>query len=171
MRKLPYLLVVSSLIISLGFVACSDDDDDNVITPSQEFVADASSFAGFKSWNQPIGPHRGPDPAEIGSAHGADSMSIQRFIYINDENATRGADGNFPNGTIFIKQVVHDDGTIIATTVMAKRGGDFNTAHRGWEWFLLKEDGSIDARGADLFGGACNSCHEQNASKDYVWAK
>jgi len=171
MKSIPYYLLVTSIAIAFAVPACSDDKDDTNVTPAQEFVADNSSFATFKTWNQPAGPHRGKDPAEIGSAHGADSMSIQRFIYLNNSTAARDGNGNFPNGTIFVKQVVHDNGTILATTAMVKRGGSFNSSHRGWEWFLLNTDGTISQRGADVMGGACNSCHQANAAKAYVWAK
>jgi len=56
-------------------------------------------------------------------------------------------------------------------TVMAKRGGGFNTAHKGWEWFFTDKDGKITSRGADLMNNMCNGCHSVNANKDYVFTK
>ena len=170
MKRLPYFALASILALSFVIVACSDDDD-NTVNPPSEFVAEASDFASFKSWNQPAGPHVGPDPAEIGQAHGATDTTLTRFIYLNEASATRGANNQFPQGTIFVKQTVREDGSVVATTGMAKRGADFNDAHNGWEWFLLNPDGTIAQRGATIDAAPCGSCHSANADKDFVWAK
>jgi cytochrome c1 len=170
MKRLPYFALASVLALSLVIVACSDDDD-NTVTPPTEFVAAASDFTGFKSWDQPSGPHVGPDPAEIGQAHGALDSTLTRYIYLNNASAERGSNNQFPQGTIFVKQTVKMDGSVVATTGMAKRGAGFNATHNGWEWFLLNEDGTIAQRGAEIAAAPCGSCHSANADEDFVWAK
>jgi hypothetical protein len=170
MKRLPLYTIASCLLLSLAVAACSDDED-NTVTPPQQFDAQAADFAGFKSWTQPAGPHRGPDPAEIGQAHGAPDSTLQRFIYLNNGSAERGSNGQFPQGTIFVKQTVKEDGSVVATTGMAKRGGNFNTAQNGWEWFLLNEDGTIAQRGAEIAAAPCGACHSQNANQDFQWSR
>lgn len=170
--KYFYIPLFVMLAAAPLLVSCSDDDDDdNTVTPPAEFEAQNADFAGFTSWGQPAGPHMGPDPAEIGNAHGADNSNNQRFIYLNNADADR-SNGEFPIGTIFVKRVVDENDQVLAVTAMAKRGNDFDPNNNDWEWFLLDNStGEILNRGADLMGGACAGCHSQNASQDYVWAK
>lgn len=170
MKHLPYFALASILALSLVISACSDDED-NTVTPPQEYVADSSSFAAYKSWTQPAGPFRGADPAGlIGGAHASPDSTIQRFIYLNN-NADRGSDGQFPVGTIFLKAMVTDNGPTAAITAMVKRGGDFNTAGGGWEYFFLDGNGSIQQRGETITPPDCAGCHEVNSNKDYIFVK
>jgi hypothetical protein len=55
---------------------------------------------------------------------------------------------------------------------MAKRGGTFNSQHKGWEWFVIDPaSGTIASRADTLMGGLCNSCHVVNADEDYVFTR
>ena len=96
---------------------------------------------------------------------------MTRHIFINDNAVTRDGNGNYPNGTRLVKEVRRADGSVAVVTGMVKRGGSFNSANRGWEWFMLDSDGKITSRGANLFNNGCNGCHAAGASKDYVFTK
>jgi hypothetical protein len=118
----------------------------------------------------------------VGGAHGAGADSITRKTFMNSLAAQ--SLGNFVPGSILVKEVFTYtnkgpslEKTLVASglVAMVKRGGTFNPEHNGWEWFVLKNDAStVDARGADLMGGACNACHQKAASqtggRDYVFA-
>ena len=62
----------------------------------------------------------------------------------------------YPVGTIIVKEI-QQNGAVTELTGMVKRGGAFNTANNGWEWFTLDPATSgIMARGSDLMSGMCN---------------
>lgn len=137
-----------------------------------EFVAQESDFAGFASWTKTAGPLSGvgPNPSSIGPAHDSGDATVSRTIYINN-NATRGADGQYPVGTILVKAHTKG-GAMVGGTAMAKRGSSFNPTVKDWEWFILTASGSIMVRGgAEVMGGACNSCHSGASSKDFVFTR
>jgi len=94
--------------------------------------------------------------------------------------------GDFAMGSIIVKEVFNyrmtDNGpekTLLeqgGLLAMVKRGGDFNSDHSGWEWFVLAPDlSSVVSQGADLMGGACNVCHGKAGPEamgmDYVFPK
>lgn len=175
-RKTPMksffpFLVACALVGSTGLISCGDDEttDPN----ANQFVATDASFANYSTWTKVDGPIKGRDPAgAIGTAHAADDTTVVRNIYINNATATRGANGEFANGTVLVKDLRKADGTLLMITAMAKRGGDFNKSHKGWEWFLLDPaSGKIASRADTLMGGMCNGCHAGAASKDYVFTK
>lgn len=137
-----------------------------------EFVATDADFAGLASWTKVTGPlsGAGPNPANIGPAHDSADAAVSRTIYINN-GATRGADGQFPVGTILVKAHTKA-GAMVGGTAMAKRGNSFNPTVKDWEWFVLTAAGTIMTRGgAEVMGGACNGCHTISAAKDYVFTR
>lgn len=137
-----------------------------------EFVAQDADFAGFSGWTKAAGPITGvgPNPSSIGSAHDSGDSTISRTIYIKD-NAVRGSDGQFPIGTILVKAHTKA-GAMVGGTAMVKRGSSFNPSVKDWEWFILTASGSIMTRGgAEVLGGACNSCHTVASSKDFVFSR
>lgn len=114
----------------------------------------------------------GPDPA-LGDAHSGNDSSVKRKIYIKQSNAQKGSNGQYPNGTIVVKQTVDKDGKEMMVVGMAKRGGSsFNTDNNGWEWFVLNSNGTIKDRGDKLMNNMCNMCHSQvKTTKDYIFSK
>lgn len=164
----------AALIVAVSLVAggCSDEPASSNTTP-QEFVATAAAFGGYNTWQQTVAPLRGPDPAGmLGGAHEGNDSSMTRSIVINPATAQRGSNGEFPVGTVLVKELRMTDGTVPMITAMAKRGGEFNRSGNGWEWFLVSPgDGSILARGDTLMGGMCQGCHSAKASQDYVFTR
>jgi len=143
-------------------------------TCTYEFVADNSTFAGFSTWVlQAI--NEGADPANLGEAHGGNDSSTTRTVYFY--NGQDPEEGMYPRGTLIVKHTQSDSGNVNVITAMAKRGGGYNQANNGWEWFILNMDGSIatdengkELRGANLLNGSCGSCHAA-AFTDFVHSK
>ncbi len=170
--KTRTVLFYAVLTIYAGtfFQACSDDDDDS----DPEFIASSSDFADFRTWTA-VFSHQGPDPA-LGAAHLGNDETVTRNVFVKD-NASRASDGEFPVGTIFVKDTRDESGATMEVTAMVKRGKDFNPDNNDWEWFMLTADGDIAEnngtvlRGADLLDGACGSCHSQAATDDYIFSK
>ncbi len=165
-----YISTMLLALVAVFAIACSDDDTN--APQAQEFIAADADFADFTAWSQTITPRKGPDPAGlIGGAHNSGDTSLTRRVFVSDANASRDSYGHYPLGTRLVKEVRAADGSVAVVTAMVKRGGSFNSSNRNWEWFMLNADGTIIDRGANLLGGACNACHAQSASKDYVFTK
>jgi hypothetical protein len=157
-------------MISLSLAACSDSSTDP--TP-EEFVADSADFAGYSSWEQTTEPRVGVDPAGIlaGGAHGATDSMMTRSMFISPSGAKRGSSGQFPVGTMLLKDIKDPAGTVMMITAMAKRGASFDPAGKDWEYLLLDAKGSITGRGAGLMDGMCKACHSAAATTDYVFTR
>lgn len=101
--------------------------------PPAEHVATADDFAGFRSWERiPIEGAAVPTKARPGAV----------AVYAR-RRAPAGATA-WPLGTAFVKAVESgDDPRDWTVHAMVKRGGDFNRAGYGWEFFGLQltEDG------------------------------
>jgi hypothetical protein len=173
--KKVILLKLSALafVMVIVFQACNNDDD-NVDETKPEFVASSSDFANFRNWTQ-VASVQGSSPS-LGEAHKGNDENATRTIYVKD-NVEREADGNFPVGTLIVKDTKDADGNTIEVTAMVKRGNDFNPTHNDWEWFMLTPDGNIMedngmiARGAMLMDGMCGACHTQVKNNDFVFSK
>lgn len=166
MKKTIFTLLLLSGIIVTFVTSCKKEDDDN---NNQEFVADDNTFANYTTWTF-VKQEQGASPS-LADAHQGNNADAVRRIYVNN-NADRGSNSEFPNGTIFLKETKDAGGNVIEFTAMAKRGGSFNSANKDWEWFMLNPaDGKIMDRGANLMGGMCGGCHSAKASADYVFSK
>jgi hypothetical protein len=174
MIRVPALIGIAVAATMGIFIAACSSNDTTTNPTSTEFVAKDADFAGFTSWTQTITPRMGPDPAGLlnGGAHSGNDTSLTRTIFINNASAARDANGQFPNGTILVKQLKMRDGTVPVITAMVKRGGEFNKNNKGWEWMLIDPaSGKISMRSDTLLSGLCNGCHSANADKDYVFTR
>jgi hypothetical protein len=129
------------------------------------FIAFAEDFRGYHSWE-------GIDVTGDASLAGITDGSLV-LAYLNRRPPTGSTE--FPVGTMIVKEATGGTEThqIFAA---AKRGGGYNSAAPGWEWFELENlaDGNDGVRivwrgvgppagetyGGDPNGG-CNTCHQQ----------
>jgi hypothetical protein len=168
LTRIAAVAVVSTIMLS----ACEDDETTAPPT-DQEFVAAQADFANYTTWTQTTTPQKGPDPSGfLGGAHNSADTSFTRHIYVNNASATRGSDGEYPNGTVFLKTMSDANGTVQAITAMAKRGANYSPNNNDWEWFFIDPaSGAISQRGDTLLGGACASCHFTKADQDYIFTR
>jgi len=160
MTKVMFFIICCICVSILVLSSCESEKAENTPdpTPQTEFVAADADFANFRSWTV----IRQLDRAlsEDGRAH----TDAARTIWIKQANATRSQNGQYPNGTILVKEVQGGYGIV----AMVKRGGTFNSGHQGWEWFKLDTAGKIISRNSS---NLCNSCHAQEKDQDYVFTK
>jgi cytochrome c553 len=145
---------------------------DYVFPRPAEYEAIDADFADYKTWTV-IGESSAPHE-KLGGAHkSGDPNSVRRAykkqIQANPDTEAQG----YPTGTIIVKEV-EQNSAITEITAMVKRGGNFNSEHGAWEWFMLEPSTlAIAGRGADLMNGMCSSCHEAaeepEYGKDYVF--
>lgn len=161
------LLCAGAVILS----ACSDDTSTN--TPASEFIVKDADVATFDSWSQTTAPRTGPDPAgKLFGAHEEADTNLTRYIRISSAGAARGTNGQFPMGTIVVKEIKAKNGTVKAITGMAKRGGEFSKANNGWEYFRIDPSTrKISERGDSLTSGGCLGCHSAAKDQDYLFTK
>lgn len=166
MKKITFLSFL--LFCSLAFWNCQSKSEDtpspsnptNPTNPNNavtEFIAQDADFAGFKNWTK---------YSELASAMSDDGRAHSngsRIMWVKQANAARGANGQYPVGTIFVKEVQG-----YGIVGMAKRGGSFNADHQNWEWFSLNLEGKILNRNSSSL---CNNCHLKAKNLDYVFSK
>lgn len=137
-----------------------------------ETIADDNTFKDFASWTL-VTTRTGADPALGGMAHGGNDSTVTRKIYIK-ENVSL-TNGQYPRGTVVVKQSTKPDGSMNEITAMVKRGGGFDSEHNDWEYFMLMPDGKIadggKMRGSALMEGMCRMCHKSASNKDYIFTK
>jgi hypothetical protein len=181
MKKLNALFVgVAAVALMFGTASfkkegCTDADALNYDEEAKkddgscvlEFVADDATFSGWSSWTKGV-EHTGADPS-LGGAHAGNDSNSVRTVYWKSSAAA--VNGEYPLGTVILKQTVLGDGSKVFTG-MAKRGNGYDSDGNDWEYFMLNADGTIAddgaSRGADLFSGMCKSCHNF-ASTDFVF--
>ncbi|MCB8994263.1 MAG: hypothetical protein H6538_01505 [Bacteroidales bacterium] len=167
MRLINLVSVFTLLLVFSCFTSCKKSDS---VT---EFIANDSSFVGFKDW-QLAKTYHGPDPLLSGTAHGNNDSTVTRDVYFKDSQ--NPVNGKYPIGTLIVKNSHNPDGTINEFTALAKRGNGFNPTANDWEFFMLSADGRImmdngaPVRGANLMDGMCITCHSV-ATVDYVYSK
>ena len=99
-----------------------------------------------------------------GNAHGS---SGKRTIRSNVDNLTLSSldsTGEFPVGTIILKEV--ENGSKIVA--MVKRGNDFAPDHNDWEWFNLDPNNAVITVRGDRSG--CTGCHSDAKGIDYTFS-
>ena len=153
-----FTLLIFSTILILS--ACESEKvvDDPNPTPQVEYVATDADFENFRNWS--VVKQLSKALSEDGRAH----TDAARTIWIKQANATRSQNGQYPNGTILVKEVQGGYGIV----AMVKRGGTFNASHNGWEWFRLDSAGKISSRNSS---NLCNNCHAQVKDQDYAFTK
>lgn len=145
---------------------------DSVFPHRSEFAAVAADFTNYSKWDKI--QETSVANALLGGAHnGSDPKAVRRIykkqLLANADTAQAG----HPVGTIIVKETLQNS-AITEITAMVKRGGNFNAANNGWEWFMIDPSTSgIVAQGGDLLGGMCNVCHSQTKDPalgvDYVF--
>ncbi|MBS3915608.1 MAG: hypothetical protein KG003_14025 [Bacteroidetes bacterium] len=172
MKKTHLTLIVIALVMAtFAFDSCKKSDSKT--TPSEEFVANDSTFKDFMTWTL-VKTNQGPDPALGGIAHSGNDSSVKREVYI--KNNQKANNGVYPVGTLVVKHSYNPTATVNEYTAMVKRGNGFNPAGGDWEYFVLMMDGTIATdngmkmRGADLMSGMCRGCHSA-ATTDHLFSQ
>ena len=154
MRKLTYFTLL--LLFAVFFQSCSTSNDP--VEENAEFKASLSDFKDYQNWTKTDTKY-GPDPL-LQTAHGAEDGVVRR-IYVKDN--AQPSNGKYPTGTIVLKELRDFDGNLVGgITIMAKRGGSFNSDGNGWEWFMTDTNlETILTQGdnATALDGMCATCH------------
>ncbi|WP_373549850.1 cytochrome P460 family protein [Haliscomenobacter sp.] len=161
MAKSMFFICSILLGILVFFNSCGNEKEDSNTPPTstvEEFIAKDADFDGFRNWEVVAILDKAL------SAEGRAHTDAARTIWIKPPNTKRGTNGQYPIGTILIKEVKGGYGIV----AMVKRGGSFNPAHNGWEWFQIDAASKITSRSAS---NTCNNCHSLVKNQDYAFSK
>jgi hypothetical protein len=163
MKTLPYA------IAALLLTSCAGDDD-AITRDGSAFLAFASDFASYRSWQS---FHL--EAAAVPNSPHTDGARTEFVNHLPPPGST-----SFPIGTIIVKEIEPTDAEPARTFAMVKRGGTYNSKGAiGWEWFELKATPKVgiawrgfgpprgETYGGDAFAG-CNTCHMGAKDNDYV---
>jgi hypothetical protein len=106
-------------------------------------------------------------------------------VYINPAGyAAYKKTGKFPDGTVFVKELVtvggksaasgsgYFPGEYIGIAAAVKDGKRFGKEPGHWAYFsFLGEGGAALASAQPQPAAACNACHQQNAAEDWVFSQ
>jgi hypothetical protein len=171
-----FQLTLLAIIITGLFVACSDDDNDNVDT---EFLA---TQAGLNASTNVImaditggqfGAHNGT---------GISNDSTYRDIFANRTDLS-----SIPKGTIITKKTHKklsdgSKGDLQVAFAMIKRESGYDSDNQDWEYVMMPFDadndynanpfGKLPDVGADSRGklAMCIDCHSAAPGGDFTWA-
>ncbi len=170
---LGWLIAPAFVVACVGCSGASDDDGPD---PDPEtFLAFASDFSGYKSWEH----------FDITAAEGTPAsthLAGVRTIYINARPPAGATE--FPVGTIIVKELSENPDAEKQIFCMVKRGGDYNAnGATDWEWFELTGDDDsamtilwrgVGPPAGEKYGGdpngGCNGCHSGAKDNDFVQA-
>lgn len=136
-------------------LAVNDAGIDYTFNKPSEFIATVDDFKDYKSWTK-IDEVTGDNPAN----NGAHTTSGIRKTYKKQPSASPYVEaGEYPIGTILVKEITNTSGAITAMYAMVKRGGNFNQDGGGWEWFV--PNNTLTNKGSQGASTFCGGCHKK----------
>ena len=154
------------------------------------FLAFAPDFANFHDWpsSRAGAPDAGPGepvPPDAGvfADGGVHDPELPKTVFIKLP-AGAVVEGEFPVGTLIVKEIDGGELTTRKIFAMVKRGGGYNkSGAKNWEWFELENIDASSVRirwrgvgppAGEMYGGdkngGCNTCHADAILNDYVFS-
>ena len=157
MHPAPRRMALAALMTSLP--GCGDESEE----PSRELYDLAISGDAYKDWSQFPGA---PAGLIMSRTHNGDYVRS----YMNDiaVAALPGFTGEFPEGTIFVKEQYADaEGKVLnGHTLMWKRPG-FDAEHGDWYWVAFNGKGETTTH--DGMAPYCYNCHVAAKANDWTY--
>lgn len=93
---------------------------------------------------------------------------LATYLDVDPDDMSDTVEGEFPIGTIIIKEMFSDTGDRTGFTVMAKGGEGGASATNDWWWGMYAADGTLNMGGSI---GFCIECHEGNGLSRTDWVR
>ncbi len=185
-KNISRLISISSLIFVVGIVSLAG----YFLIQRASIAAARSStdnslkeIAGYRAWFK---VNRTPEvmqartallcaaPAALNPVYGSANPHHEKYItvYVNEVGRSAMMEQEkpiFPEGSVIVKEKLSDKSsqTPELLTVMIKRGKGFNNESGDWEYMVTDGSGTkIQAQGKLE---KCQSCHQANSQKDYIF--
>jgi Cytochrome P460 len=159
----PLRFLTATIIVVILFKSCVDHDisDPEIVDATDESLfneANESGYTYYQSGNT-ISP-------AAQSPHGTYKLRFNSTaLQALDGNSELPENGQFPNGSILVKEV-YQNSTLSILAVMKKAPTDAS-AGDGWLWAEYRPDGS-SAFSITAKGNGCISCHNDTPNRDLV---
>lgn len=144
--------------------ATDDAGADYTFKKPSEYIATNDDFGNYKEWTlveQATG--------NSASNAGAHSVTAIRRTYKKQALVSPYFEaGEYPVGTVIVKELMEADGSLGNIYGMVKRGGGFNPNDKGWEWFLLGQNSEVSRRSGSGGLAFCGTCHAQAGDPERV---
>lgn len=146
----------------MGLFACKHDPDPSAIDAELYLLAlNTDGNVWYKHSDQLL-------PKSSGSGH---SQPLLRTRYnevaatVLDGDGKVQPDAVFPIGSLVVKELCEDDGSINTYAVLLKRPAEPAADPNGWVWGYLRANGDVRASALDQ-GAGCRTCHGQTGHID-----
>ena len=156
--------VLAVLIAFAGLAACKHEDTED---PSDaellELAKDTEGYTWYKESDALL-------PSSSGSRH-AEPLLRTRFntlaATVLDTNGQVLPDTTFPNGSVIVKELFTDGGTLDLYAVLFKKPSHPYADVDGWVWGYVRPNGEVREPSRDK-GSACRNCHGQGGNIDFT---
>ena len=111
--------------------------------------------------------------AAAGDAHGAQLVTLERFITVNARDGFTIVKRTYGGEGANRQTILADPASALtAVSVMHKRDSGYDRGHENWFWAMYAPDGTVATRdGAEMAGRVpmCIECHEDAPGGDMVF--
>ena len=161
MNTQMFFTAISLLVV---LISCKKDKTlDGIDLELFKMAQETSGFTWYKNTDALL-------PKSSGSGHNFPSLRTR----YNSIAATQ-LDGAgkiestalFPEGSLVVKELINDDGSLARYAILFKAANDENADANGWVWGYINGDRTI-VNSASEKGTSCISCHQQAGSIDYM---
>jgi len=156
--------VLAFLITCAGLAACTHEDtEDPADAELLELAMDNEGYTWYKESDALL-------PSSSGSGH-AQALLRTRFntlaAAVLDTNAQVLPDTTFPNGSVIVKELFTDGGTLDLYAVLFKKPSHPYADADGWVWGYVRPNGDVREPSRNK-GSACRNCHSQGGNIDFT---
>ncbi|WP_243089601.1 cytochrome P460 family protein [Thermus neutrinimicus] len=162
MWRLKAVLGVLAIGGSILALAQAVDQDKAFAQRLWRLMAGASGEDYRLSWHyipgKPMGFYRGTEP------HGS---LLRTFVNSIAFDAINAKVGEYPVGSVIVKDNHMPDGKLDGVTAMVKQAKGYDPNNGDWFWVKYTPTGKVELAGKVRM---CSSCHAQARGQDYVFS-
>ena len=156
------ILIAISLLVVL--ISCKKDKTlDGIDLELFKMAQETSGFTWYKNTDALL-------PKSSGSGHNFPSLRTRYNSIAATQLDVAGkieSTALFPEGSLVVKELINDDGSLARYAILFKAANDENADANGWVWGYINGDQTI-ASSASEKGASCISCHQQAGNIDYM---
>jgi hypothetical protein len=164
------LIARQRIVVAFAAVALAGCDGEKVtsqLLPGQPDTTGAAVWQYLQSASYQTTWQTWPGKGKLYTGQEPHGMLLTTYLNDIAYGALTNKAGQFPRGTIIIKENYMPDSTLAAVTTMYKVQ-DYNREAGNWFWVKHLPDGTVDG-GAQGRVGMCIGCHAARSNNDYIY--
>ncbi|MBK8847720.1 MAG: hypothetical protein IPO27_14720 [Bacteroidetes bacterium] len=164
MKKLSFIALTLTLCCSVVTIySCRKSKVEDTDQLLYDLAHQNTGFIWYKNFNSLL-------PKSSGSGHAQPFLKVRYNNIAATQLDSAGKvriNANFPQGSLIVKELHQDGGTLARYAILYKQTGNGYADARGWVWGYVNIDGSVVEPSVNR-GAACVGCHSQTGSIDYM---